>query len=91
MTKAVGYYTKIFQTSLHYSHSIGETILEIWIPELKICFNELGGVFSSEEPREKNSTPVQVDDTTVNMLMTKISLDETVRSNLKTIFEQIKA
>ena len=51
--KAISYKVKVTEGSLAMSHNFFETIKEIFIPELKIAFNEKGFIFKTEEPRAK--------------------------------------
>jgi hypothetical protein len=89
--KGIFYTTTVFESSLDIVHGFGTDIFEIFIPELKICFNNLGYAFHSEDIRKPKTvfTEVELSSSFVTLLQEKIKLEEIYKDHTSKLFESL--
>lgn len=86
--KAFLYKVEVFDGDVAYIHSIPKTIKEVYIPELKLVFNEDGGLFQSESPRNvKNFYQIKIPERIANDLLECFKSLEYKNYIIKNIFQ----
>lgn len=86
--KAKKYITKVSDSAIDRIHNFSYTIKEIFIPELKICFNEKGYVFQFEDVRTDGDVEeIEIDDFFAKKLKMYVERKNDIEENIKSYFK----
>jgi len=84
--KALQYDVTVYESDLDLSHDMGQTIKEIYIPDVNIAFNDKGFLFEPTSERAMvNPIEIYVADVVVNMLVDFLKKKKVIDEMLKEI------
>lgn len=91
--KALFYKITIHESVIAMVHGFGEAIKEVYIPKLKIAFNEKNSVFKTNSSRYESATDIteiELDDDFVNVIQNCVKVQETFEKAATNFFANLK-
>ena len=86
--KAIKYKTKIYEGILDHVHGSYQIIEEVYIPSIRVCFNDRGFAFLSESPREniQGKEKIEIDAQVVKKIAQFVKIQQKIKTDCFSAF-----
>jgi len=89
--EAIKYKTKVCEGTLDFVHGCYQIIEEVYIPSIRVCFNDRGFAFLSESPREniQGKEKIEIDAQVVKKIAQFVKIQQEIKTNyFKAVFNK---